>query len=165
MSGNILAALEAGTSWFFASKTGWPQTLQAGGWGMARHRDVAGGGVALHQACAAVRGPRKRTQPEAAEAKVLTRTHKVQHTVVGVEGATVPDASPPDGAQDPPAAFVSFVIAALSPAPEHAAGADRSVRPPVQLGSPKVETVAEHRMPVGAWQVQALQARESTYEA
>jgi hypothetical protein len=31
MIGNILAALEAGTSWFFASKTGWPQTLQAGG--------------------------------------------------------------------------------------------------------------------------------------
>jgi hypothetical protein len=29
-AGNILAALGAGMSWFFASKTGWPQTLQAG---------------------------------------------------------------------------------------------------------------------------------------
>ena len=31
MIGNILAALEAGTLWFLASTTGWPQTLQAGG--------------------------------------------------------------------------------------------------------------------------------------
>jgi hypothetical protein len=29
-AGNILAALGAGMSWFFASNTGWPQTLQAG---------------------------------------------------------------------------------------------------------------------------------------
>jgi hypothetical protein len=45
MIGNILAALEAGTSWFLASKTGWPQTGQAGGWGISRRRDVAGRGV------------------------------------------------------------------------------------------------------------------------
>ena len=36
MIGNILAAREAGTSWFFASKTGWPQTLHAGRGGMVR---------------------------------------------------------------------------------------------------------------------------------
>ena len=89
----------------------------------------------------------------------------VQHTVVGVEGTTVPDASPPDGAQDPPVAVVPVVIAALSPAPEHAAGADCCIMPPLHIGSPKVETIVEHWMPVGDSHVQALQARESTYEA
>jgi hypothetical protein len=93
--------------------------------------------------------------------------HMVQHTVVGVEGTTVPDATPPDGAQDPPVAVVPVVIAALSPAPEHAAGADCGIgiMPPLQFGSPKLETVAEHWMPVGDSHVQALQARESAYEA
>jgi hypothetical protein len=41
MIGNILAALGAGTSWFLVSKTGWPQTWQAGGWGMSHRRGVA----------------------------------------------------------------------------------------------------------------------------
>jgi hypothetical protein len=36
MIGNILAALGAGMSWFLASKTGWPQMLQAGAWGVVR---------------------------------------------------------------------------------------------------------------------------------
>jgi hypothetical protein len=92
----------------------------------------------------------------------------VQHTVVGVAGATVPVATPPDGAQDPPVAEVPVVIAALSPAPEQAAGADCGICiiiPPLQLGSPKIETVAVHWMPVGDSHAQALQARESTYEA
>jgi hypothetical protein len=31
IEGNILAALAAGMSWFLASKTGWPQTMQATG--------------------------------------------------------------------------------------------------------------------------------------
>ena len=31
MAGNILPALAAGTSWFLALKTGWPQTLQGDG--------------------------------------------------------------------------------------------------------------------------------------
>ncbi len=91
--------------------------------------------------------------------------HMVQHTVVGVEGTTVPDATPPDGGQDPPVAVVPVVITALSPpTPEHAEGADCSIMP-LQLGSPKVETMAEHWMPVGDSHVQALQARESAYEA
>ena len=90
----------------------------------------------------------------------------VQHTVVGVEGTTVPDATPPDGAQDPPVAVVAVVVAALSPPPEHAAGADCGIiMPPPQFGSPKVATVAEHSMPVGELHVHSLQARESTYEA
>jgi hypothetical protein len=29
IEGNIVAALAAGMSWFFAATTGWPQTLQA----------------------------------------------------------------------------------------------------------------------------------------
>ena len=94
----------------------------------------------------------------------LRAIHRVQHTVVGVEGNTVPEATPPDGAQNPPVAVVPFVRAALSPAPEHTAGADSFVMPPVQVGSPKAETIAEHWMPVGDPHVHAVQARESTYE-
>ncbi len=89
----------------------------------------------------------------------------VQHTVVGVAGATVPVATPPDGAQDPPVAEVPVVIAALSPAPEQAAEVDACIIPPLQFGSPKVATIAAHRMPVGDSHAQALQARVSTYEA
>jgi hypothetical protein len=90
----------------------------------------------------------------------------VQHTVVGVDGATVPDATPPDGAQDPPVAVVvPVVITALSAMPEHAAGAGGGIMAPVQAGSPKVAIIAEHWMPVGGSHVQSLQARESTYEA
>jgi hypothetical protein len=89
----------------------------------------------------------------------------VQHTVVGVEGTAVPIAIPPDGAQDPPVAVAPVVIAALSPAPKQAAGADCCIMPPLQLGSPKVETAAVHWMPVGDSQLQGLQARESMDEA
>ncbi len=58
--------------------------------------------------------------------------HGVQHTVVGVEGAALPEATPPDGAQDPPVAVVAIAIAALSIAPEHAVGADCCITPPLQ---------------------------------
>ena len=89
----------------------------------------------------------------------------VQHTVVGVDGVTVPMGAPPDGAQEPPVAALPVAIAALSPAPEQAAGADSIITPPLQFASPEVETAAMHWMPVGAPHVQALQALESTIDA
>jgi hypothetical protein len=89
----------------------------------------------------------------------------VQHTVVGVAGVTVPMGTPPDGAQEPPVAVRPAAIAALSPPPEQAAGADSIITPPLQFASPKVETAAVHWMPVGALHVQELQARESTADA
>ena len=70
--------------------------------------------------------------------------HMVQHTVVGVDGVTVPIGAPPDGAQEPPVAVSPVAIAALSPAPEQAAGADSIITPPLQFASPKVETAAAH---------------------
>ena len=88
--------------------------------------------------------------------------HMVQQSVVGVAGATVPVAAPPDGAQEPPIAAVDVVIADLDAAPEQPVGADSVITPPLQLGSPKVETSDVHWMPVGGSQTQALQAREST---
>ena len=89
----------------------------------------------------------------------------VQHTVVGVDGVTVPMGAPPDGAQEPPAAVLPVAIAALSPAPEQAAGADSIITPPLQFASPEVETAAMHWMPVGAPHVQGLQPRESTSDS
>jgi hypothetical protein len=65
--------------------------------------------------------------------------HIVQHTVVGVAGAALPIAFPPDGAQEPPVAVVSIIIAAFSPAPEQAAGADRVMAPPPHIASPKLQ--------------------------
>jgi hypothetical protein len=91
--------------------------------------------------------------------------HIVQHTVVGVAGAALPIAFPPDGAQEPPVAVVPMIIAAFSPAPEQAAGADRVMAPPPHIASPKVATSAEHWMPVGGSHAQAAQARVSTYDA
>jgi hypothetical protein len=41
IKGNILAALGAGTSWFFTATIGWPQTLQARAWLISNRRDVA----------------------------------------------------------------------------------------------------------------------------